>query len=130
MPPTGGFFRVCPIQGCSLTRLLLMAIQVISANDPIAADWVAANCVAANRTQSSMEILSKNTLTTAGVMVAAGTGIAGAAVLAAALPAQIATATAISGGLIYAGDRQAKGLPVNPFNKGTDTAASTPEAAA
>lgn len=120
MPPNGGFFRVCPIQGCSLTRLLPMAIQVISGTDLIASD----------RTQSSMEILSKNTLTTAGVMVAAGTGIAGAAVLAAALPAQIATAAAISGGLIYAGDRQAKGLPVNPFNKGTDTAASTPEAAA
>ena len=34
---------------------------------------------------------------------------------AAALPAQILTAAAVSGGLIYAGDRQAKGLSVNPF---------------
>ena len=89
---------------------LLMAIQVISGLDLVASD----------RTQSSMEILSKNTLTTAGVMVAAGTGVAGAAVLAAALPAQIATAAALSGGLIYAGDRQSKGLSINPFTKGAD----------
>jgi hypothetical protein len=65
--------------------------------------------------ESSMDLLTKNTLTTAGVVIAAGTGVAGAAVLAAALPAQILTAAAVSGGLIYAGDRQAKGLSVNPF---------------
>jgi tetrahydromethanopterin S-methyltransferase subunit F len=70
--------------------------------------------------ESAMDLLTKNTMTTAGVMVAAGTGVAGAAVLAAALPAQILTAAAVSGGLIYAGDRQSKGLSVNPFAKGAD----------
>ena len=64
---------------------------------------------------SATDLLTKNTLTTAGVVIAAGTGVAGAAVLAAALPAQILTAAAVSGGLIYAGDRQSKGLSVNPF---------------
>ena len=66
-------------------------------------------------TASATDLLTKNTLTTAGVVIAAGTGVAGAAVLAAALPAQILTAAAVSGGLIYAGDRQSKGLSVNPF---------------
>lgn len=66
-------------------------------------------------TASATDLLTKNTLTTAGVVIAAGTGVAGAAVLAAALPAQILTAAAVSGGLIYAGDRQAKGLSINPF---------------
>ena len=92
-----------------------MALNIISGSDLVASD----------RTQSSMEILSKNTLTTAGVMVAAGTGVAGAAVLAAALPAQIATAAVLSGGLIYAGDRQSKGLSVNPFSKEADVTTVT-----
>ena len=70
--------------------------------------------------ESAMDLLTKNTMTTAGVMVAAGTGVAGAAVLTAALPAQIATAAVLSGGLIYAGDRQSKGLSINPFDKGAD----------
>ena len=48
---------------------------------------------------SATDLLTKNTLTTAGVVIAAGTGVAGAAVLAAALPAQILTAAAVSGGL-------------------------------
>lgn len=73
-------------------------------------------------TAGALDLLTKNTLTTAGVIVAAGTGVAGAAVLAAALPAQIATAAVVSGGLLYAGDRQAKGLSINPFQKdATDT---------
>ena len=91
-----------------------MAINVISGHDLVASD----------RTQSAMEVLSKNTLTTAGVMVAAGTGVARAAVLAAALPAQIATAAVLSGGLIYAGDRQSKGLSINPFIKEADATAT------
>ena len=73
--------------------------------------------VSLGETESAFELLTKNTLTTAGVLVAAGTGVAGAAVLTAALPAQMAVAATLSGGLIYAGDRQAKGLPINPFNK-------------
>ena len=79
-------------------------------------------------TASATDLLTKNTLTTAGVVIAAGTGVAGAAVLAAALPAQILTAAAVSGGLIYAGDRQSKGLSVNPFAKGADATTVDPTA--
>ena len=43
--------------------------------------------VSLGETESAFELLTKNTLTTAGVLVAAGTGVAGAAVLTAALPA-------------------------------------------
>ena len=78
-------------------------------------------------TAGGTDILTKNTLTTAGVLVAAGTGVAGVAVLTAALPAQMLGAAAVSGGLIYAGDRQAKGLPINPFQK---DGAPAPKAAA
>ena len=81
----------------------------------------------AGMTAGGTDILTKNTLTTAGVLVAAGTGVAGVAVLTAALPAQILGAAAISGGLIYAGDRQDKGLPLNPFNK--EAAPAAPVAA-
>lgn len=83
-----------------------------------------------SETAGALELLTKNTLTTAGVMVAAGTGVAGAAVLAAALPAQIATAAALSGGLIYAGDRKAKGLSINPFQKEAADTTVTVEPAA
>ena len=87
---------------------------------------------AGDSTAGSMELLTRNTLTTAGAAVAAGTAVAGTAVLVAALPAQMATAAVLSGGLIYAGDRQAKGLPINPFNKQGDVPAVEPatEAAA
>ena len=61
---------------------------------------------------SALDILDKNALTTAGVAVAAGTAVAGGMVVTAALPAQVLTLTALSGALIYAGDRQAKGLPL------------------
>ena len=83
-----------------------MALPTVSFDNNVPSDGQAA---------SATDLLTKNTLTTAGVVIAAGTGVAGAAVLAAALPAQILTAAAVSGGLIYAGDRQSKGLSVNPF---------------
>ena len=78
--------------------------------------------------ESAMDLLTKNTMTTAGVIVAAGTGVAGAALLTAALPAQMLAAAGTSAALIYAGDRQAKGLTVNPFLRfmPTETVASTP----
>jgi hypothetical protein len=71
------------------------------------------------------EMLDKNVLTTAGVLVGAGTGVAGAAVLTVALPAQVLGASVISAGLIYAGDRQSKGLKIfaNPFGKPEDQVA-------
>ena len=78
--------------------------------------------------QSQIDILNRNTLITAGVLVGGSTVLASTALVAAALPVQIAVAGAATAGLIYAGDRQDKGLPVNPFTK-TDTPA-TPEAVA
>lgn len=83
----------------------LMTLPTFSDADVIAVD---------DATASSLDLMSKNTLTTCGLAVAAGTAVAGTAVLVAALPAQMATAAALSGGLIYAGDRQAKGLPILP----------------
>ena len=73
---------------------------------------------------NGLDILNKNTLTTAGVLVAGSTGVAAAALVATALPAQMLIAAGTSAGLIYAGDRQAKGLSINPFSK-TDTPVST-----
>jgi len=65
-------------------------------------------------------LLDKNFLTTAGVLVAAGTGVAGTALLVTAMPAQILGAAALSGGLIYAGDRKAKKLPLIPVAQASD----------
>ena len=72
------------------------------------------------------EMLDKNAMTTAGVLVGAGTAVAGAGILTVALPAQVFGATAISAGLIYAGDRKEKGLKIfaNPFAK-TEEAPAT-----
>jgi hypothetical protein len=72
-------------------------------------------------------LFTKNNLTTAGVLVAAGTGVAGVALVTAVLPAQVLAASGISAGLIYAGDRQHKGLPLNPMAGKAET---TPVAAA
>ena len=78
------------------------------------------------------DLLDKNALTTAGVLVGAGTAVAGAGILTVALPAQVFGATAISAGLIYAGDRQSKGLKIlaNPFAKPEEEATPVVEAAA
>jgi hypothetical protein len=70
----------------------------------------------ADATEGSIELLTRNTLTTAGAAVAAGTAVAGTAVLVAALPAQMALAGGLSAGLYYAGDRKAKGLSINPWS--------------
>jgi len=68
-------------------------------------------------TFNGLDVLNKNTLTTAGVLVAGSTGVAAAALVATALPAQMLIAAGTSAGLIYAGDRQSKGLSINPFVK-------------
>ena len=75
-------------------------------------------------TFNGLDVLNKNTLTTAGVLVAGSTGVAAAALVATALPAQMLIAAGTSAGLIYAGDRQSKGLPINPFIK-SDAPVST-----
>lgn len=77
----------------------------------------------------SKGILDKNTMTTAGVLVAAGTGVAGVALVTAVLPAQVLAASGISAGLIYAGDRQSKGLSINPFAPKSDDKAQVAPAA-
>ena len=69
------------------------------------------------------DLLSRNDLTTAGVLVGAGTGVAGAAVLVTALPGQMAVAGTLTGGLLYAGHRQHVGKPIVP-QFGADTPAS------
>ena len=74
-------------------------------------------------------LFDKNLLFTSGVLLAAGTGVAGAALVVSALPAQMLTAATVSGGLIYAGDRKAKGLPIFPFKvNAEDKTAAAPEA--
>ena len=74
------------------------------------------DCAASDDTAGALEILNKNTLTTAGVILGAGTGVAGAALLTAALPAQMLLASGATAALIYAGDRKSKSLPVFPWN--------------
>ncbi len=69
----------------------------------------------AGGTGNAVDILNKNALTTAGVLVGGSTAIAAGALVTAALPVQMVTAATVSAGLIYAGDRQAKGLPINPW---------------
>ena len=100
-----------------IVHLLFTSMHIISDISPNAGSIGTAGAV---------ELFAKNSLTTAGVVVAAGTGVAGAAVLTAALPAQMLGAAALSGGLIYAGDRQAKGLPINPFNKEANASTEAP----
>ena len=79
-------------------------------------------------TGHAIDLLTKNTLTTTGVVVGAGTAVAAGALVTAALPAQMLTAAAISGGCIYAGDRQAKGLSINPFAKKDEPKSVAPAA--
>lgn len=79
---------------------------------------------------AAASLLDKNTLTTAGVLVGAGTGVAGVALVATALPAQLALATGVSAALIYAGDRQDKGLPLNPWASKDETKTAEAPAAA
>ena len=78
------------------------------------------------------DLLSRNALTTAGVLVGAGTGVAGAAVLVAALPGQMIVAGTLTGGLLYAGHRQHVGKSIIPqfgSDKQTTEAAAEPAAA-
>ncbi len=79
---------------------------------------------------SASDILNKNLLLTAGIMTGGSTAIAGGVLLTAALPAQMLTAAAVSGGLIYAGVRKDKGLPLNPFTKDAADTTVSVEAAA
>ena len=68
-------------------------------------------------------LLDKNAATTAAVGLAVATGGVSLAVTSAVLPVQTALAVGAAGTLFYVGDRQAKNLPMNPFDK---SAASDP----
>ena len=82
---------------------------------------VSSDFAAAEGTSNAVDLLNKNTLTTAGVLVAGSAGVASLALVATAIPAQMALAAGTSAGLIYLGDRQSKDLPLNPFSKEAKT---------
>ena len=60
------------------------------------------------------DLLPKNAWTTAGVLIGAGTGVAGAGILFMALPGQMTVGAALTGGLLYAGHRQSVGKSIIP----------------
>ncbi len=72
---------------------------------------------------NTVSLLNKNTLTTAGVLVGGSTVLTGGVLLTAVLPAQVLTAAAVSGGLIYAGHRQHSGKDIIPSFKKDETPA-------
>ena len=80
------------------------------------------NLEAADNVGFNTDDLTFNALTVAGLGIGAGTVVAGAAAVATALPARVLTAAAASGGLIYSGQRQAKGQPILPWMKAKEDA--------
>ena len=71
-------------------------------------------------------LLDKNLLFTSGVLVAAGTGVAGAGLLLAAMPGQVVGASALAGGLMYAGQRKHEGKAILPWMDKEEATTSTP----
>lgn len=67
---------------------------------------------------------NENTLKVAGVLTLATVGTASVTLTAALVPVQTALIAGTGAALYFAGDRQAKGLPLNPFAK--DEKATTP----
>ena len=108
---------MCP-QGRVHLLVYYMAIRNANAQTAVSTDG------------SASDILNKNMLLTAGILTGGSTAIAGGVLLTAALPAQMLTAGALSGGLIYAGIRKDKGLPLNPFQKDAADATVSVEATA
>ena len=72
-------------------------------------------------------MLDKNLLFTSGVLLASGTGVAGAALLLSAVPAQVLGATATAAGLMYAGQRKHEGKPILPWAPQEGAVPSTSE---
>lgn len=83
---------------------------------------LAGSVACGNSAGGGLEVLNRNTLTTAGVLVGGATALSATALVTTAMPVQMALAAGTSAGLIYLGDRQHRGLPVNPFNKDSDEA--------
>ena len=63
---------------------------------------------------------TRNIATAAGLALGAGTVVAGAAILTAALPGQMVVAAGTTGVLLYVGDRQFNGKPIIPGRDGAD----------
>jgi hypothetical protein len=72
---------------------------------------------------AASEFVTRNIATTAGVVAGAGTVVAGAALLTAALPVQMTAAVGTTGALLYIGHRQSNGLPAIPGIGKSDDAA-------
>lgn len=77
---------------------------------------------------AASDYATRNIATTAGLAVAAGTCVAGAAILTAALPGQMILAASTTGVLLYVGDRQHNDLPIIPSRDNAAPAAVTPVA--
>lgn len=79
------------------------------------------------------DLLDRNLATTAAVGLTCVSGGFVGGIALAAFPVQSLTTVAAIGTLAYVGDRQHKGLPINPFEKDSetksDTKAAAPEAA-
>lgn len=71
------------------------------------------------------DLLDRNVATTAAVGLTCLSGGFAGGVMLAAFPAQSLTAVAAIGTLAYVGDRQHKGLPINPFEKDAETKSDT-----
>lgn len=78
------------------------------------------NLEAADNVGFNTDDLTINSLTMGGVVLGAGTAVAGAGLVVTALPVQSLIAAGTSTGLIYAGQRKAKGLPILPWIKAKD----------
>ena len=73
---------------------------------------------------AASDYMTRNIATTAGLAVAAGTAVAGAAILTAALPGHVIVAAGTTGALLYVGDRQYNGKPIIPGRGGADAPAA------
>ena len=99
---------------------------MISDFSDLGLDCVVDNAGKTDLVAGSEGLMDKNLLFTSGVLVAAGTGVAGAALLLSAMPAQVLGATALSGGLMFAGQRKHEGKAILPW---TEQTAAQPAAA-
>tara|TARA_E500000178_G_scaffold328565_1_gene358679 strand:- start:88 stop:564 length:477 start_codon:yes stop_codon:yes gene_type:complete len=123
-----GRFRSAPYQALYFFLSYLFSFNMtIHTSSAWATEADLAGSVACgNSAGGGLEVLNRNTLTTAGVLVGGATALSATALVTAAMPVQMALAAGTSAGLIYLGDRQHRGLPVNPFEKGSDVAKPEP----
>lgn len=101
---------------CSISLCFIMSIKSLTTSTESAQNVSGA---------VGSELFNKNTMTTAGVCIGLGTGVASLALVSAALPVQMVTFTGLSAGLLYMGDRQDKGMGLIPFAGKDDTSTDT-----